>query len=329
MSNERSGDGSYGKLKLLAGNANPNLGRAISDYVGTPLSPMIVENFSDGETKVMVDDNVRGTDTFILQPTSPPVNETLMELLIIIDALKRASARRITAVIPYYGYGRQDRKTRGREPITSKLVANLLTTAGADRVLTIDLHAGQIQGFFDIPLDHLSGTPILSDHFKSLDSEDLIVVSPDAGGVARARDMAQRLGGVNIAIVDKHRPSPNVSFVMNIIGDVRGKVALIVDEMIDTAGTICRAAEALIGAGAREVRATATHPVLSGPAIQRLSEAPISELVVTDTIPTEAEVLPSMKVLSVAPLLGEAILRIHTDRSVSALFQGEAPPTAR
>ncbi|MFO7941910.1 MAG: ribose-phosphate pyrophosphokinase [Bacillota bacterium] len=329
MSNERSGDGSYGKLKLLAGNANPNLGRAISDYVGTPLSPMIVENFSDGETKVMVDDNVRGTDTFILQPTSPPVNETLMELLIIIDALKRASARRITAVIPYYGYGRQDRKTRGREPITSKLVANLLTTAGADRVLTIDLHAGQIQGFFDIPLDHLSGTPILSDHFKSLDADDLIVVSPDAGGVARARDMAQRLGGVNIAIVDKHRPSPNVSFVMNIIGDVRGKVALIVDEMIDTAGTICRAAEALIGAGAREVRATATHPVLSGPAIQRLSEAPISELVVTDTIPTEAEVLPSMKVLSVAPLLGEAILRIHTDRSVSALFQGEAPPTAR
>ncbi|MFW5896453.1 MAG: ribose-phosphate diphosphokinase [Bacillota bacterium] len=329
MSNERCGDGSYGKLKLLAGNANPDLGRAIADYVGTPLCPMIVESFSDGETKVMVDDNVRGTDAFILQPTSPPVNETLMELLIIIDALKRASARRITAVIPYYGYGRQDRKTRGREPITSKLVANLLTTAGADRVLTIDLHAGQIQGFFDIPLDHLSGTPILSDHFKSLDYEDLIVVSPDAGGVARARDMAQRLGGVKIAIVDKQRPSPNVSFVMNIIGDVRGKVALMVDEMIDTAGTICRAAEALMEAGAREVRAAATHPVLSGPAIQRLSEAPISELVVTDTIPTEAEVLPVMKVLSVAPLLGETILRIHTDRSVSALFQREAPPTAR
>ncbi len=328
MATSICGDGSYGKLKLLGGNANPDLGRAIAAYIGTELSPMVVEHFSDGETRVMIDDNVRGTDSFIIQPTSPPVNETLMELLIIIDALKRASARRITAVIPYYGYGRQDRKTRGREPITSKLVANLLTTAGADRILTVDLHAGQIQGFFDIPMDHLSGAPILADHFASLPTDELVVVSPDAGGVARARSIAHRLG-VNIAIVDKQRPTHNVSEVMNIIGDVEGKVALIVDEMIDTAGTLCRAAEALMRAGASEVRATATHPVLSGPAIGRLSEAPISELVVTDTIPTEATALATLKVLSVAPLLGEAITRIHSDRSVSALFRWESPPTAR
>ncbi len=315
-------------MKLLAGNANPNLAQAISEYTGIPLSPMVVEHFSDGETRVMIDDNVRGTDAFIIQPTSPPVNETLMELLIIIDALKRASARRITAVIPYYGYGRQDRKTRGREPITSKLVADLITKAGADRVLTIDLHAGQIQGFFDIPVDHLAGTPILCKYFRTLDREDLIVVSPDAGGVPRARGMAHHLG-VNIAIVDKQRPTHNVSHVMNIIGDVEGKIALLIDEMIDTAGTICRAAAALKDAGAREVRAAATHPVLSGSAVQRLSEAPITELIVTDTIPTDAEALPSMKVLSVAPLLGEAIMRIHSDRSVSALFGEDTSPTAR
>ncbi len=328
MSSNHCGDGSHGKLKLLAGNANPALGSAIASYVDSPLAPMVVEHFSDGETRVMIDDNVRGTDAFIIQPTSSPVNETLMELLIIIDALKRASARRITAVIPYYGYGRQDRKTRGREPITAKLAANLLTTAGADRILTIDLHAGQIQGFFDIPLDHLSGTPILSDHFTSMDPSELVVVSPDAGGVVRARSMAHRLG-VGIAIVDKQRPTHNVSHVMHIIGDVEDRVALIFDEMIDTAGTLCRAAEALMAAGAREVRAAATHPVLSGPAKERLAAAPITELVVTDTIPTDTEELPGVKVLSVASLLGEAILRIHSDRSVSALFSGENSSTAR
>jgi len=316
---DMSPGGDYGAIKLFGGNANPALARAIAETMGLSLSKMVVDRFSDGEIRVRIDENVRGTDAFVIQPTSPPVNDALMELLIIIDALRRASARRITAVMPYYGYGRQDRKTRGREPITAKLVANLITEAGTGRVLTIDLHAGQIQGFFDIPLDHLSAVPILVDYFRSLDPERTVVVSPDAGGAGRARSMANRLG-VPMAIVDKQRSRANVSEVMHIIGDVEDKTALLLDEMIDTAGTICHAASALVAHGARSVKAAATHPLLSGPAINRIAASPIDELVVTDTIPIQAGLLDNLKVLSVAPLLGDAIRRIHQDQSVSALI---------
>lgn len=312
---------SHGSLKLFAGNANPPLTAAISEVMGVPLAEMVVDRFSDGEIRVMIDENARGTDAFVIQPTCSPVNDSLMELLIIIDALRRASARRITAVIPYYGYGRQDRKTRGREPITAKMVANLITTAGATRVLTIDLHAGQIQGFFDIPVDHLTGVPTLSAYFTNLDlgGEEVVVVAPDAGAVARARDMAGRLGA-RIAIVDKYRPLPGVSEVMNIIGDVSDKTAILVDEMIDTAGTICAAACALEQRGARRVLAGATHGILSPPAVQRILKSPIEEMVLTDTVPLADVVMESLRVLSVAPLLGRAIERIHEDRSVSELF---------
>ncbi|MFO8060081.1 MAG: ribose-phosphate pyrophosphokinase [Bacillota bacterium] len=310
---------SHGKLKLFAGNANMPLAVAMSEAMGVPLAEMVVDRFSDGEIRVMIDENARGTDAFVIQPTCSPVNDSLMELLIIIDALRRASARRITAVMPYYGYGRQDRKTRGREPITAKMVANLITVAGATRVLTVDLHAGQIQGFFDIPLDHLSGVPTLSEHFGGADLGEVVVVAPDAGAVARARDMAGRLGA-RIAIVDKYRPRPGVAGAMNIVGDVKGKTAILVDEMIDTAGTICAAASALKDSGAERVFAGATHGILSPPAVERLRQSPIEEVVLTDTVPIADTSMENLKVLSVASLLGKAIRRIHKDRSVSELF---------
>ncbi len=313
----------HGPLKLFSGNANPGLSRAIAESMGISLTEMVVDRFSDGEIRVMIEENSRGTDAFVIQSVSKPVNDSLMELLIIIDALRRASARRITAVIPYYGYGRQDRKTRGREPITAKLVANLITEAGADRVLTMDLHAGQIQGFFDIPVDHLTGVTTLASYFNDLDTADLVVVAPDAGAVARARDMANRLG-VRIAIVDKHRPKPGVAEAMHIIGEVENKAALIIDEMIDTAGTICKGAESLIERGARKVYASATHGLLSPPALERLNEAPIDEVVVTDTLSVNGGSLDKLRILSVAPLLGEAIRRIHSDRSISELFKTES-----
>ena len=305
-------------LKVFTCNANPKLAEEISSYLGIELGKSHVQNFSDGETNITIDESVRGCDVFIVQSTCAPVNDNLMELLIMIDAMRRASARRITAVIPYYGYARQDRKSRGREPITAKLVANLIDKAGADRVLTMDLHAQQIQGFFDIPVDHLMGVPILADYYKGLNIEDLVVVSPDMGGVTRARSLATRLG-VPLAIIDKRRPMPNVSEIMNIIGDINGKNVIMIDDIIDTAGTITNGAAALIERGAKSVYVSCTHPILSGPAYERLQNAPIKEIVTTNTIPT-TKPMDKLTVLSVAPLMGEAILRIHNDASVSEMF---------
>ncbi|MBQ1187543.1 MAG: ribose-phosphate pyrophosphokinase [Peptococcaceae bacterium] len=309
-----------GNLKLFTGNANPELAREIAEYIGTKLGDAQVKHFSDGEISIMIDESVRGDDVYIIQPTCTPVNDNMMELLIMIDAVRRASAKRITAVLPYYGYARQDRKSRGREPITAKLVANLITQAGARRVLAMDLHAQQIQGFFDIPLDNLMGLPILADYYKHKDTENLVVVSPDMGGVARARNLAEQIG-VPLAIIDKRRPRPNVSEVMNIIGDIEGKEVILVDDMIDTAGTITNGAQALIDRGAKCVDACCTHAVLSGPAIERIEKSPIQELVTTNTIPLGDKKCDKIKVLSVAPVIGEAILRIHNDRSVSDLFR--------
>ena len=309
-----------GNLKLFTGNANPELAREIAEYIGTKLGDAQVKHFSDGEISIMIDESVRGDDVYIIQPTCTPVNDNMMELLIMIDAVRRASAKRITAVLPYYGYARQDRKSRGREPITAKLVANLITQAGARRVLAMDLHAQQIQGFFDIPLDNLMGLPILADYYKHKDTENLVVVSPDMGGVARARNLAEQIG-LPLAIIDKRRPRPNVSEVMNIIGDIEGKEVILVDDMIDTAGTITNGAQALIDRGAKCVDACCTHAVLSGPAIERIEKSPIQELVTTNTIPLGDKKCDKIKVLSVAPVIGEAILRIHNDRSVSDLFR--------
>lgn len=308
------------ELKLLSGRANPALAKAIADHLGQPLVDVEVSAFADGEVKVIINESVRGADCFVIQPTCGPANDNLMELLVMIDALMRASADRITAVIPYFGYARQDRKTRGREPITAKLVANLIATAKASRVLTIDLHAGQIQGFFDLPVDHLSAVPLIADYFRSKDLRDAVAVSPDHGGIARARDLADRLE-VPIAILDKRRPAPNVAEVMNIIGDVAGKTAIMVDDMIDTGGSITKAVEALLNRGARDVYAAATHGILSGPAVERLGSSPLTELIITDTIPLReaARQLP-VTILSVAPMLGEAIARIHQDMSVSKMF---------
>lgn len=310
------------RMKLISGTANPELAQKISEYLATPLVQTKITRFSDGEIFVEINENVRGADVFIIQPTCPPVNENLVELLIMIDAARRASARRITAVIPYYGYARQDRKTAPRTPITAKLVANVIVVAGARRVLTMDLHAGQIQGFFDIPVDHLYAMPVFLEYLKDkFRGEEIVIVSPDAGGVERAREYAKRLNAT-MAIVDKRRPKPNESEVMNIIGDVKDKIAVIIDDMIDTAGTICKAASAIMERGAKEVYAVATHPVLSGPAVERLAQSPIKELIVSDTIPLreEAKRLDKIKVLSVSKLLGEAIRRIHTDDSISSLF---------
>lgn len=307
-------------LQLFAGGANVPLALEVAEYLGIPLGGMELKRFADGEVRVMITESVRGHDCFVIQPTARPVNENLMELLVIIDALRRASARRITAVIPYYGYARQDRKFRGREPITAKLVANLLTVAGVDRVVTMDLHAGQIQGFFDIPVDHLTAAPLLADYFRQKQLEDIVVVSPDVGGVARARDLAARLGAP-LAIVDKRRPEPNVAEVMNVIGRVAGKVAIIMDDIVDTGGTLVESAGALMERGAKAVYACCTHAILSGEAPRRIQESVLEELVITNTMDQRGRLGPKLKVISVAPLLGEAIRRIHCDLSVSELFQ--------
>lgn len=308
------------KLKVFTCNANPKLAKEIADHIGLPLGNAEVVRFSDGEIQVKLNESVRGADVFVIQSTSAPVNQNLMELLIMVDALKRASAKSINVVIPYYGYARQDRKARARDPITAKLVANLLETAGAHRVIAMDLHATQIQGFFDIPVDHLLGIPILAKYFLEKELSDVVVVSPDHGGVTRARKLAERLEAP-IAIIDKRRPEPNVAEVMNIVGNIEGKTAVLIDDMIDTAGTISLAANALIEAGAKGVYACCTHPVLSGPAIERIANSKIEELIVTNTIPlNEDRLIPKIKVLSVAPIIGEAIIRVHEELSVSKLF---------
>lgn len=305
-------------LKVFTCNANPKLAEEIASYLGISLGKSHVQNFSDGETNITIDESVRGCDVFIVQSTCAPVNDHLMELLIMIDAMRRASARRITVVMPYYGYARQDRKSRGREPITAKLVANLIVQAGANRILTMDLHAQQIQGFFDIPVDHLMAMPILADYYRGLNIEDLVVVSPDMGGVTRARSLAEKLG-VPLAIIDKRRPMPNVSEIMNIIGEIKDKNVIMIDDIIDTAGTISNGAAALVERGAKSVYVSCTHAILSGPAYERLAKAPIKEIVTTNTIPAARE-FDKLTVLSVAPLMGEAILRIHNDDSVSEMF---------
>ncbi len=309
-------------LKIFAGNSNRKLAEAITRYMGIPLGAAYVGSFSDGEIQVEFRENVRGMDVFVIQSTCRPVNDNIMELLIMIDALKRASASRVTAVIPFYGYARQDRKVASRAPITAKLKADIITAAGADRVLTIDLHAGQIQGFFNIPVDHLYANPLLAEAIK-VDHRpgECTVVSPDAGGVERARAFAKRLGS-NLAIIDKRRAKPNESEVMNVIGDVSGNDAILLDDMVDTAGTLVKAAEALEKAGARSIFACCTHPVLSGSAVERLNNSPIKKLFITDTIPTDEKLAScdKLQVESVAPLLGEAISRIHREVSVSELF---------
>lgn len=308
------------RLRILSGNAHPELAAEIAAYLGLSVGEAFVGKFNNGEIQVMIDESVRGTDVFIVQPTCDPVNENLMELLIMVDAVKRASARHITAVIPYYAYARQDRKTRGREPISAKLVANLLTTAGATRVVTMDLHAGQIQGFFDIPVDHLLGVPILSEYLISKQLQDLVVVSPDLGGVTRARQLADRLHA-DIAIIEKRRPAPGVAEVMNLIGSVEGRTAVLVDDIVDTAGSLTEGATALINRGAKEVYACCTHPVLSHPAVERIEKSCITELIVTNTIPLPPDKQsPKIKTLSVAPLFGEALVRIFGDLSISKLF---------
>jgi ribose-phosphate pyrophosphokinase len=307
-------------MKLFSGNANRPLAEEIATYLGTGVGDADVSRFSDGEVFVVINENVRGEDVFIVQPTCPPVNDTLMELLVMIDAFKRASARRITAVLPYYGYGRQDRKHQSRVPISAKLVADLITAAGANRVLALDLHAGQIQGFFNIPVDHLFAAPVLIDHLATLELEDAVLVSPDAGGVERARAIAKRLRA-GLAIIDKRRDGPNVAVFMHLIGDVKGKDAVIIDDMIDTAGTLVQAVEAVTREGARRVLACGVHGVLSGPAIARLNASDLEALIITNSIPLPAEKrLPRVHVLSVAPLLAEAIRRIHSEESVSTLF---------
>lgn len=309
-------------IKIFSANSNPSLTSAISNIVGVPVGESTVGTFSDGEIFVNIAETVRGADVFVVQSTCDPVNHHLMELLIMIDAFRRASAGRITAVIPYFGYARQDRKAKARDPISAKLVANLITQAGADRVLTMDLHAAQIQGFFDIPLDHLKGMPILCPYYaKKFDGDNnAVVVSPDLGSVARARKFAERLD-LPLAIIDKRRPKANICEVMNIIGEVRDKKVLLIDDMIDTAGTICNAAEALVERGATNVYACCTHPVLSGPAIGRIEKSPIEELVVLDTIPlSEEKRIGKIKTLSVAPIFAEAIERIYEGISVSPLF---------
>uniref|UniRef100_A0A7V4TI27 Ribose-phosphate pyrophosphokinase n=2 Tax=Candidatus Caldatribacterium saccharofermentans TaxID=1454753 RepID=A0A7V4TI27_9BACT len=311
-------------LKVFSGSANPYLAQEICWYLDIPLGRVDLGRFPNGEIRVRIEESVRGCDVFVIQPTSPPANDHLMELLIMIDALHRASAERITAVIPFYGYCKQDRKTKGREPISAKLVANLLVTAGADRILTMDLHAGQIQGFFDIPVDNLAAQSLLARYFASKNLENVVVVSPDVGGTARARNFANRLG-VDLAVIDKHRPSYSEVMVMNVIGDVKGRTAIIVDDLIDTAGTLVEGAEALLERGAREVYACATHPLFSEPALDRIRESAIKEVVVTNTIHLDKEELArrvgdKVKVLSVAPIFAEAIKRIHGERSVSELF---------
>ncbi len=310
----------FSNYKVFTGNSHPELAEEIASIMGKPLGKAAVNKFSDGEISVNLWETVRGTDCYIVQSTCDPVNDNLMELLIMIDAMKRASAGRINAVIPYYGYARQDRKAKARDPITAKLVADLLVAAGADRVVTMDLHAAQIQGYFDIPVDHLVGMPILSKYFVAKGLEDVVIVSPDHGSVTRARNMAQPLNAP-IAIVDKRRPEPNKSEIMNIIGDIEGKNCILVDDMIDTAGTITNAANALKDLGAVSVRACATHAVLSGPAIERIENSAIEELVLLNTLPIpEEKRIEKMRIVSVAPLFAEAMTRIFTNGSISKLF---------
>ncbi|WP_080843553.1 ribose-phosphate diphosphokinase [Cytobacillus gottheilii] len=308
-------------LKVFSLNSNKALAEEIAKFIGVELGKCSVTHFSDGEIQINIEESIRGCDVYVIQSTSAPVNEHLMELLIMIDALKRASAKTINIVMPYYGYARQDRKARAREPITAKLVANLLETAGATRVITLDLHAPQIQGFFDIPIDHLMGVPILAEYFKNKDLQgDVVIVSPDHGGVTRARKMADQLKAP-IAIIDKRRPKPNVAEVMNIVGNIDGKIAILIDDIIDTAGTITLAANALVENGASEVYACCSHPVLSGPAIERIENSKIKELVVTNSIALQEEKKSGKVVeLSVASLIGEAIIRVHEEQSVSVLF---------
>ena len=310
-----------GEIKLFTGNANSLLAEEIASYLRTELGKALINTFSDGEVQVMINENVRCMDIFVVQPTCAPVNDNIMELLLMIDAFKRASAKRITAVIPYYGYARQDRKTQPRVPISARLVADLLTAAKVDRILTIELHAGQIQGFFNIPVDNLYTIGVFLDYFKKTQTNDIVIVSPDAGGVERASKYAKKLGA-SIAIIDKRRDAPNVSHVMNVVGDVDGFDAIIIDDLVDTAGTITQAAAALKAKGARRVLSACSHAVLSGPAIQRISDSVLDELVVTNTIAlnNKPEQCNKLKVLSVAPLLGEAIVRIHKGTSVSSLF---------
>ncbi|MFV2065800.1 MAG: ribose-phosphate diphosphokinase [Pirellulales bacterium] len=309
--------------KLLSGRAHPELSERICKYLGVPLAEVTMGNFPDGEISCKIEEDIRGRDVFIIQPTCPPVNDNLMELLVMIDSCMRASAERVTAVVPYFGYARQDRKDEGRVPITAKLVANMITRAGANRVLTMDLHAAQIQGFFDVPVDHLYAAPVLNEHFlgMGLTEDEIVIVSPDEGSIKRALGHVKRLGG-RVAIIDKRRTSAEVTQQENIIGGpVEGKGALMFDDMISTAGSICGAARVLRESGAREVHVAATHAVLCGPAVERLQAESISSLVCTDTIPLRTNhVLPIVKVLSVAPLLGEAIKRIHRNESVSRLF---------
>lgn len=309
-------------MKIFAGNSNPPLAQEISQYLKIPLGRAVVETFSDGESKVEIKENVRGADVFVIQSISAPGNNNLMELLLMLDAFKRASAKRITAVMPYYGYARQDRKVVPRVPISAKLVADLITTAGASRMLTMDLHSGQIQGFFNIPVDNLYATPVLLQYLKKrLNHNEVTIVSPDAGGVERARAIAARLDA-SLAIIDKRRVGPNVVAEMNIIGEVKDQIAILLDDMIDTAGTLALAADALKKEGAKRILGCCTHAVLSGPAIQRIDESPMEELIVTNTIPlgTEAQHCGKIKVLSVAHLIGEAIRRTHEEESISSLF---------
>jgi len=308
-------------IKVLTGNANADLARKVCEHIGIPVCNATVSTFSDGETNVHINENVRGNDVFVIQSTSTPVNDTLMELLLMVDALRRASARRITAVIPYYGYARQDRKVQPRVPISAKLVADLLTAAGTQRVLTVDLHAGQIQGFFNIPVDHLYAAPALHEYFRSCEFKDLVIVSPDAGGAERAREFAKRLDA-SLALIDKRREMANVSRVMHVIGDVKGKDAIILDDMIDTAGTTTQAAQALKDNGARRVLAACTHAVLSGPAIDRINASVLEKVVATNTIALDDKMAKcsKLRVVSVAKLLAEAITRIHVESSISSLF---------
>lgn len=309
-----------GDLKILTGTSNPELAKAICNHLGCQITPALCETFSDGEIRIEIGDNVRGDDVFVVQATCAPVNFNLMQLFLMLDALKRASAGRVTAVMPYYGYARQDRKVSPRAPISAKLVADFLTTAGTDRVVTVDLHAGQIQGFFNSPVDNLYAAPVILDYLRQVEGE-IVIVSPDAGGVERARAYAKRLNA-GLAIVDKRRDKPNQAQAMHVIGDVRDKVAIVVDDMIDTAGTLCAAGDVLLKNGAREVMACATHPVLSGPAIERLCNSPFTQVIVTDTVPLgdKLNACPKLHVLSVAGLLAKAIHNIHTESSVSVLF---------
>jgi ribose-phosphate pyrophosphokinase len=311
----------YGPLKVFTGRSHPSLAQEICALLHIEPGKVSLYSFSDGENYVQIDENVRGADVFVIQPTSPPVNDNLMELLIMLDAFKRSSARRVTAVLPYYGYARQDRKDKPRVPITSKLVADLITAAGADRVLTLDLHASQIQGFFNIPVDHLFAAPVIVGHLRKLELPDLTIVSPDAGGVERARAYAKRLGAT-LAIIDKRRVAANQTEVMNIIGDVDGRNVFIVDDIIDTGGTLIHTTEALLKKGARSISASCTHAVLSGPAVQRINQSPLQQVIATNSMPTldKEQECPRLTTLSIADLLAKAIKRIHDEDSVSSLF---------